>query len=268
MTADTLTGSPRGERRPHSAKWSAEVIDLIAAAHEAEPFPGPVVDPFAGIGHGLADALPDVELWGLEIQPQWADHPDTPGWIRQGDALDLLAYPAKLGTVITSPTYGNRMADKYRGPKCEHCAGFGYDGPAIPDDMAPCHVCGGTGHDGTGRRGYAIDLGEIPADGSSAVLQWGPKYKAFHHRWLLLMARLLPEGRRRLIINMSDHYRAWARQHVCAWWVGAAAEHGFAIVGAYPANTRRHTLGANGSARADEELVLVFNRSKTPDQEI
>ena len=319
------------DRRPHSAKWSQAVLDVIDTLQGEDNWDdrGWIVDPFAGIGNGLADVFNHNHLWGIEIEAAWADHPDTPWWIRQGDALDASYYPMTvenggegIGAIVTSPTYGNRMADRYRGPKCSecdghgiassglpadvdycghcngsgvipfltttsaesgevvvvadgdtcgHCKGYGRmlaDGTAQPDPPDPeltsqtCDRCKGSGFDGTGRRGYAVDLGKHPEPGSSASLQWGPAYRIFHHRWLALIADLVPAGRP-IVINMSDHIRQHQRRHVCAWWIQAAAEAGLALAGAYPAETPRWGSGANRDARTEHELVLLFHNCNT-----
>lgn len=252
----------------HDAKWSRAVLDVLAVIlnDEAAPVPGLLVDPFAGVAHLLLEVTGRSDWWGIELEPEWAAVND---WVHQGNALDPSCYPEQVGAVVTSVSYGNRFSDQYLGPRCRPCDGFGQqvvnpgDGTCTIEERAQgwrtCPVCRGSGRDGRGRYSYAISLGRRVSEGSSAGLQWGPKYRAFHDRWLKTLTDVLEPGPRRLILNVSDHYRGKQRQYVCSWWVAAAHRWGFRLVEAQPADTLRMAHGRNGEKRAEREMVFVFD---------
>jgi tRNA G10 N-methylase Trm11 len=66
-----------------------------------------VLDPFAGTGR-----IHELENWtvGVEIEPEWATMRD--GTI-VANALNLPFRDASFDAVVTSPTYGNRLADHH-----------------------------------------------------------------------------------------------------------------------------------------------------------
>lgn len=261
MTA-TETDLPR-----HDAKYSDEVVNRIRriVADPAVPFApdGPIFDPFAGLGDRLRE-FGRADVFGIEIEPEWSA---VAAEVRQGDALNPTDYPALVGAIVTSPCYGNRMADQYLGPECEACKGLGIDRHAkrIPSGSSDirvdrCEVCNGTGRDGRGRYGYAISLGRKVSDGSAAGLQWGDEYRVFHHEWLGVIASRMAPGPRRLVLNMSDHYRDRKRQYVTSWWAMAARRQGFELVSADRVNTPRMGHGQNMQTKAPEgELLMVFD---------
>ncbi len=253
MTSDTLVR--------HDAKWSRAVLEQIADLLE-HCDAGPGFDPFAGVFHLVDEVLgPDYQLWGADIEPKFAAaHPR----VSVGDAFDPATYWVEVGgehvkplRVITSPTYGNRMAGGYQGPRCKHCQGA----PGLD-----CDDCSGVGFDGTGRRGYAISLGKKPEEESTAWLSWGHKYRQRHSEWLALLRRyVLTPGPDRLILNMADHLATsesggpQVRQYVCDWWVNEASSQGFRLTEAYQVDTPKSREGSNHEARTRGEMVMVFD---------
>ena len=230
----------------HDAKFSPEVLEILRPM--LERLDGPIVDPFAGTGLlcALARDLGRKDVFGIEREEEWAAMDRQ---VRHGDAMDQKAYPKKVQRVITSVCYGNRLAGNYLGPKCHYCEGWG----------TGCALCGGSGHDRRGRFGYAIALGRKLTPGSAALMQWGPKYRAFHQGWLRLIADLLPAGPERLILNVSDHDRRNERAYVCSWWLIAAHREGFRLADVHRAETTRIGFGQNRERRADAEMVFVFD---------
>lgn len=227
----------------HDAKYSGNVLLVFSslATDEQTPMAGPIVDPFAGVGR--IDQIGRSDVVGIEIEPEWAE---SSACVTLGDALDPLSYPYVVGSIMTSPCYGNRFADQYLGPKCKLCEGVG------------CDECG-NGHDGSGRYGYAISLNRRVSDGSAAALHWGPKYRTFHTKFLMVCSEVLEPGQRRLVINISDHQRDKKRQYVVQWWIEAAGLQGFRLVEAHAVDTDRFGHGQNHEARAESEMVLVFD---------
>jgi hypothetical protein len=221
----------------HPAKYSESVIpaikDMLIRANRADVRAvDTVLDPFAGTGR-IHQLRPVFTTTGLELEPEWASM--SPHTI-VGDALKTPFPGGTFDAVASSPTYGNRMADK---------------------DMRPS--CAGT---------YMKGLGRQATNGSSCHMQWGDEYRKFHRLWLAEMYRVL-RGKITLdgwtspgwlILNISDHYRNNERQPVTAWFIECARQLGFQLVDLVPVETPRLTRGANGK-RVDAEMVILFRKS-------
>lgn len=262
MSATTID-KPR-----HPATFSTQIIKCMAESIEELTRPPRVVlDPFAGIGkiHQLHDHLQRVITIGVELESEWAEQAPRGEYMRTicGDALANMrcftAMKMRVDAIATSPCYGNRMADKHTaGDKCSLCKGSGERRVGRKLVVCtPCTKCKGTGL--SPRRSYRHDLGRLPSDGSAAIMQWGPEYRAFHGEALQLMHDTL---RRRgvLALNIKDHVRGGKLQRVPQWWRRTAIASGFEIDHTWtiPQNGNRH--GANHAARASNELVYVFRR--------
>ena len=208
----------------HPARFSKPIINRLA--QRARNLPGPILDCFAGTGR--IHELGRTDTWGIEIEPPGSTlHPHHQRTI-QGDATALPFPDHTFGTVITSPTYGNRMADNYAG-------------------------------DGTPRHTYRIAQGHPLQTNNTGSMQWGPTYQKLHElAWSEVWRVLRPDGH--LIVNISDHIRRRQRQHVSAWhWLTLQAI-GFHPTGLEHITTRRQRHGANRNARLPTEILMTFNR--------
>lgn len=256
---------------PHCAPFSAPILDAIGvlAAEYGLDAGSIVVDPFAGIGRLGAWAETHQRGWnvvGVEIEPEWAiAHRST----IQGDARDLrdvlaahedVVHARIVGAVdaiITSPAYGNRMADGYAGEPCPDCKGQGVcvrpeDGVALP-----CDECKGAGRLPTKRYTYRLSLGRDLTDGNGAALQWGTEYRRLHLECMQQWPHVTQPGGL-VIVNMSDHIRGERQQPVTAWWLTSLIALGYDLVEIDSIGTRRQRNGANGDARAEREHLLVL----------
>lgn len=241
----------------HPAPFSAELMPKFAdmlAVYGGERFAGAtlrVYDPFAGSGrvHWLRDEaalysrlvppFTDVKTYGLELMPGWAGaHRRT----RQGDAT--LPPPHHIvGTmhaVVTSPCYGNRMADHHNA------------------------------QDGSPRRSYAHYYGrdemlaEVDESSNACLMHWGPEYRVTHelalqHIWSSLRETGV------FLLNVKDHWRRAERQRVCDWWKRAALDTGFTWRETRPVYARGYRFGANNGheyegERVDHERIYVFTK--------
>lgn len=209
----------------HPAKFSDPILDVLREL--VVDLPGPILDPFAGTGR--VHELGRDDTIGVEIEPEWAIlHERTV----VGDALRLPLPDGSIGTIVTSPTYGNRMADNYAG-------------------------------DGTRRHTYRIALGRELSEGSSAGMQWGDAYRTLHRSaWREAFRVLHDDGF--LVLNISDHVRKGKLVPVSAWHASTLLSVGFVGVpeGWHTVETRRNRHGANGELRADVESVIVFRKPK------
>lgn len=213
------------EPTKHCATFTPSVQAAIQELWE--DLPGGILDPFAGIGtiHGMGRA----DTFGIEIEPEWADQHDR---TLTGDSLGLVDLlidedePTYRG-IVTSPTYGNRMADQY------------------------------DGRDGSTRATYAISLGHEVHDASTARLQWGQPYRHWHHQHIQAWRRLLDdEGW--VILNMKDHPRGGERMRVCRWWLHTMLCTGFDLVTAVQVDTPGMKFGAQGDIDIGHEMVYLF----------
>lgn len=208
----------------HPAKFSDAIL---AAIEPLLPEWGVILDPFAGTGriHQLETAL--RWTYGIEIEPEWAAlHPNT----RVGNALNLPAgWTGLFDAIVTSPTYGNRMADHHEAK------------------------------DSSRRMTYRHTLGRPLHENNSGQLQWGPKYREFHEAaWAEAVRVLRPGGL--FVLNCSDHIRAGEMQHVTRWHWKTLRGLGLETAAAKTVPTPRMRYGANGSSRVPFEWVIALRK--------
>jgi len=208
----------------HPARFSRDLLPKFAQFLEAGWH---VLDPFAGVG-GIHDLrqLVDIKTVGVELEPEWAEkHPDT----QVGSALDLQFDDEMFDAIVTSPTYGNRLADHHEASDPEK------------------------------RRTYRHDLGRALSADNSGSLQWGPKYRDFHlTAWEEALRVLRPGGR--FVLNIKDHIRDGRTQYVSDWHLGCLRELGCVLVDSDRLAPPHLRFGSNAEARAAAELVLVFSK--------
>lgn len=209
----------------HPATFSDDILKVIAGIcidygiKEA-------LDPFAGTGKVHQLGRYGVATWGIELEQEWADmHPAT----QKGNALALPFSGGQFQAVITSPAYGNRLADHYE-PK-----------------------------DGSHRRNYRQYLGRALSDDNSGKLQWGAGYRDFH-RLAWTEARRILRDRGLLVLNISNHIRNKKVAPVTEWHVGCLADLGFFVLEWNKVETPRYRYGENWKARVSHESVIVFEK--------
>lgn len=205
----------------HPSKFSDPILQQIAEMLVNDSDYRPLVlDPFAGTGK--VHELSVVRCVGVEIEPEWAAmHPDNV-------VADTLALPfpdATFEGLITSPTYGNRMADAH------------------------------DARDGSVRHSYTHTLGRKLHRNNSGQMQWGDDYRTFHDRAWTECLRVLQPGAF-VIINISNHIRKFEEQYVTEWHLRWFLEHGCTVRDLARVRTKRHREGANYKARVDGENVF------------
>lgn len=220
------------EARSHPAKFNDAVLDVIARYVRS----GVVLDPFAGVGKIFElEARRPVECWAVELEAEWARQSFRPARTYIGDAFEYMAEPTwveRFDAVVTSPTYGNRMADHH------------------------------DARDSSKRYTYKHTLGRDLSPNNSGALQWGHEYREFHRRaWLLVWRVLKPGGK--FVVNVKDHPRGRMLQGVPAWHRVAIKARGFKLMAEVQVPVKGMGHGENqadDSTKADVEWVMVFKK--------
>lgn len=211
----------------HPAKFSASIIVAIDELLLERSFEGRILDPFAGVGgiHVFHD--PRGRRWttGVELEPEWAhEHVRT----RVGNATRLPpSWTGAFSAVITSPPYGNRMADK---------------------DMRPSVAAT-----------YMKQLGRESSPGSMNHLQWGPAYQRLAMGFMLEAWRVLEDGGD-FLLNVSNHVRKNTVIDVVGWYVDHVEAFGFEIDEVRCIPTPRMRNGANAKNRVPAEALIVARK--------
>jgi hypothetical protein len=237
----------------HPAKYSKAVMNAImreceklALAHP-EKLDWHVLDPFAGIGGifelhriegGFDAGSLRYRITAIELEDEWA----VQGYLHERfrdldhvlamDFFDFAEHPANheaFDLVVTSCTYGNRMADHHE----------------AKDDSK--------------RNTYRHTLGRPLSEGSSAAMQWGDEYREFHRNaWSAVFDLIEPGGY--FILNVKDHIRKGVKQPVVAWHKAYVRTCGFNLKRTVEVGVRGNRQGENGDVRVDGESVFVFQK--------
>jgi len=207
----------------HPATYTDTLLPVLAAMLPADRALR-ILDPFAGTGKiaTLRRWLPLATCYGTEIEPEWAA--TTPGVI-VANALRLPFPAATFDAIVTSPTYGNRMADHHQAR-----------------DARPRHT-------------YRHALGRPLHAENSGAMQWGEAYRTFHVAAWTEARRVLRVGGI-FVLNVKDHIRHGEVQRVTEWHIEALRGLGFEETTrvAVPCPGQRH--GANGHLRVAYEWVI------------
>lgn len=201
----------------HPAKWSNQLEPTIRAWLAGVD--GPILDPMAGTGKfGFATHY-------NELEPEWAAQ--CPGQVTVADARQLPYADNTFAAVVTSPTYGNRMADHHE----------------AKDDSR--------------RNTYRHALGRPLTEGNSGAMQWGMTYREVHEdAWAEVYRVLEPGGT--FVLNVKDHYRKGRLQGVPLWHLETARYAGFSCQVMRPIPCPGNRQGQNGALRVDHEMLYRF----------
>lgn len=199
-----------------------EVYELVAAYGFQR-----VLDPLAGIGRVHELAQPGcVGTVGVELEPEWAhEHPDT----IVANACSLPFDAASFDVLVTSPAYGNRMADSH------------------------------TARDKSTRHTYTHVLGRKLHEDNTGQMQWGHEYRVMHRIiWKECYRVLRPGGT--FLLNTSNHIRRGEEQHVTEWHHATFDSLGLQREAVFNIPTPRLRHGENHQLRVDHETVARFKK--------
>ncbi len=218
----------------HPATYSHQILTVLGHLIDRH-HPRSLLDPFAGTGvlkrfEGDSVIYPGgnrPKIYLNELEPEWAEQGPAS---TIGDALQLPYLDWAFDMVMTSPCYGNRMADHH------------------------------DAQDGSHRTTYRHTIGRPLHPQNSGQLQWGPKYREFHRTaWQEVRRVLRPGGL--FVLNVSDHIRAGKRIRVSLWHRDVLETGGFRQVGWYRVQTPRMRYGQNYKSRVATENVYVFEKN-------
>lgn len=216
----------------HPARFSSELIPIFCdLLQQYAPLANTVFDPFGGTGERLdelASLLPQMQFRATEIEPLW----HVSERVCLGNALRLPLFDDSVDVVLTSPAYGNRMADHHNAK------------------------------DGSRRRTYRHMLGVPLHPDNSGAMQWGEAYRAFHVAAWTEAKRILqpyaPRYRGILMLNIKNHIRGDLEMKVTQWHTAALVELGFDLIDIKEVPVPSMRFGANANKRALCESVIVF----------
>lgn len=188
-----------------------------------------VLDPFAGVGT-TAKSLPEHDVVGIEIEEEWASQFDK---TIHGNSMEIIPTLGKFDVILTSPCYGNRMADDF------------------------------ISKDGSKRVTYRHCLGKELSGGTASNLYFGKKnkkYEIFHEKiWKLCVDSLEDEGL--FILNCKDFICNGEVKGVTEWHVNFLKGLGMVEVGREIVHSRGMRLGANCKARVDYENIICLRKN-------
>ena len=192
-----------------------------------------ILDPFAGTGKiGLLKTMGvDAEIHANDIESEWLKpniyHCDKV-FFQDAEFFDSgMVYD----TIITSPTYGNRMADHFKASE--------------PN----------------GRLTYTHCLGHDLNEENTGRMHFGTKYCEKHHRIYAHLYDIL-DDHGMFILNCSDFIKKGETQHVVDWTSGDMESVGFVLERRIDVPTPRMRFGAHRDVRVSKEAILVFRKGK------
>jgi tRNA G10 N-methylase Trm11 len=192
-----------------------------------------ILDPFGGTGKVflLNVWYPDMDIQAVEIEPEWARiNPRT----TLGNALALPWRDNYFDAICTSPTYGNRMADRLI-------------------DLSNCardynYIT------------YSQKLNRNLHQDNSGAMQWGEAYREFHVKaWTEATRVLAPCGT--FVLNIKNHIRAGKEQLVTEWHIETLLSLGYQLIEHEKINTPSMRYGQNSEKRIEYESVIKFTKS-------
>jgi tRNA G10 N-methylase Trm11 len=212
----------------HCAKFTDSILDALEELLVEYEVKGVVLDPFAGVGrvHELQNRVWGIRTVGVEIEEEWAKQSE---WTIHGDSRFLadIVTERYAHAIVTSPAYGNRMADSYAGDA-----------------------------KGSRRHTYRIALGRPLTDGNGASMQWGRGYRSLHSQvWRQCALVLKPGGL--AFINVKNHIRGGVEQNVVGWHIAELIRQGFGVEEVRWVDTPGMREGQNHELRVDGERIIV-----------
>lgn len=213
----------------HPAKFSDKFLPFFAERLQCYP---KVLDPMAGVGkialiknHGWKGII-----YCNEIEPEFTRLFNYPvdHWMFE-DAAHLSLKDNSVDAICTSPTYGNRLADHWDRKEFSK------------------------------RFSYTFCLGHALHAENTGQMHWGDLYRQKHVAiWKECYRVLVTMGL--FIVNISDHIRKKQLIPVVNFHKQTLIDLGLRLLEDKTFPTRRLRVGANASARVNEEHILIYKK--------
>ena len=212
----------------HPAKYTDTMIPVFAKLLKGRKA---VLDPMAGTGklslirkYGFAG-----KVFCNDIENDWIDPKYGVAMWTTCDAA-ALPYPDKhFDAICTSPTYGNRFADKYS------------------PDATWTHM------------GYSHSLKRSLHPANTGQMQWGDDYRSKHEQIYRECVRVLRSGGL-FIVNISNHIRGGKEIFAVEWHCETLISLGLTFLLDRTISTPRMCRGKNREARVIHEHILVLEK--------
>jgi hypothetical protein len=212
------------------AKFTNSILDVIT--DKLIGFGGKyILDPFGGSGKiALIKKSIPCYIHCNDIENGWKEDYPVDKWYHQ-DAQTLDTKGLLYDAIVTSPTYGNRMADHHNAK------------------------------DASKRITYTHRYGAKLTEGNTGVLHFGNEYKNKHVAIFRHLLTLLKDGSI-VMVNVSDFIRKGEVVGVVSWWKDMLEGLGLAFIEEVQIKTPRMRFGANNEKRVEGESLLVFKKVK------
>lgn len=211
----------------HPAVYSDQFIEIFSRFVKPKSV---IYDPFAGTGKIalIKEYVSDLFVICNDLEPEYEalKKYDVDRWYHE-DAETCI--PGFVDFIITSPTYGNRMADSHNAK------------------------------DKSKRITYTHQLGRKLHDSNTGKMQWGKDYQKKHEVCYAHFYTVLSKGL--FILNVSDHIRKGKAVNVCDFHIEAALKAGFKFEDRIKVSVKRMRFGQNHSMRISHEEILIFKKS-------
>lgn len=210
----------------HPARYSAALLPLIARYLKPNMR---VLDPFGGVGglaklaHTSANIIINEIEYPIIAQAQGKARVNA-------NALYLPFGSESFDAIATSPTYGNRMADR-----------------ALAWNPSRYNT-------------YDRAFGFTLHPHNTGAMNFGAIYCETHRSaWTECFRVLTPGGV--FLLNISDHIRNGKRVYVSKWHIETLCDIGFQLNDTHTIKTPRLRYGANHDKRTACEYIFVFQKS-------
>lgn len=224
----TYPTRPETVRRvTHPARFSKGMLAIFAKYLKVG---WKILDPMAGsckIGR-LKHFDPTLTIVANEIEREWATGEGIDALFHADAAHMDWASDGEFDALVSSVTYGNRMADKYT--------------------------------DATKRITYRAFLGHDLHPANTGSLQWGERYRAKHVEIYAECLRVLRAGGL-FIVNVSNHIRDGKEIDVAGWHKQTLESFGLSLVAEHEIQTARARYGKNFDKRVGCEMIYVFEKA-------
>lgn len=210
----------------HPARYSRGMLKIFAQYMEDG---WRVLDPMAGTGKAgrLKHFGKQITVVCNELEPEWALEESVDVWHHTDAAHMEWASDSEFDAIVTSVTYGNRMADKYT--------------------------------DHTKRLTYTAFLGRALHPANTGGMQWGAAYRAKHLEIYLECLRVLRPGGL-FLLNVSDHIRDGRVMPVAAWHRDTLVSLDMTLSDTVALETPRARYGKNYDKRVGCEFIFALKK--------